>query len=194
MSVLAMEFTRAFVAIDLGWGTTGILERVIKHLKSQIPDVRWSLPEQLHLTLKFVGEVDNRELPQLCEKVRAACAQSPPFSLQLKGIGAFPLDKPPRVLWVGVDEGTDQLRALAERLDEKLSGLGIPRETRQFKPHLTLGRIGRNADVDKLHHSIAPLADQIAIRCEIDEVILMASIKQRAETIYEPIDTVELKG
>lgn len=189
-----MESTRAFVAIELGWGTTGILERVIKHLKSQNPGIRWSQPEQLHLTLKFVGEVDNRQLPQLCDKVRAACSKTSPFSLELKGIGAFPLDKPPRVLWVGVDDGTDELRQLAERLDEELSSLGIPRETRQFKPHLTLGRIGRNADVEKLQQSIEPLADQVAIRCEIDEVRLMASIKQRAETIYEPIDTVELKG
>ncbi len=187
-----MESTRAFVAVELGAGTTSYLERLIKQLKGQVADVRWSRPEQLHLTLKFVGEVDNRELPQLCDRVRAACFELPPFSLELKGLGAFPQNKPPRVLWVGVEEGTDELRALAERLDEQLAGLGIPRETRQFTPHLTLGRVGRNADVEQLRTAIEKLANQVTLRCEVDEVVLMASIKQQAETVYEPIDTVEL--
>ncbi len=187
-----MESTRAFVAVELGWGTTSFLERVIKELKGKVQGVRWCRPEQLHLTLKFVGEIDNRELPQLCERVRAACADIEPIPLELRGLGAFPKNKPPRVLWVGVEEGTAELRTLAERLDEQLATLGIPRETRLFTPHLTLGRVGRGADAQKLQAAIESVAAQIAVRCEVDEVILMASIKQHAETVYEPIDTIEL--
>ena len=101
------------MAVELGSGATSVLERVIKELKAQTSGVRWSRPEQLHLTLKFVGDIDTRALPQLCDSVRAACAACPPFSLQLRGVGAFPKHKPPRVLWVGVEEGTEELRGVA---------------------------------------------------------------------------------
>lgn len=189
-----METTRAFVAVELGGGATSVLERVIKELKANTSGVRWSRREQLHLTLKFVGDVDNRELPRLCDSVRAACAACPPFSLQLRGLGAFPKNKPPRVLWVGVEEGTQELRGLAERLDQQLAELGVPRETRLFTPHLTLGRVGRGADMSQLEPAIAAMSERVALRCEINDIILMASLKQQAEMIYEPIDTVELEG
>jgi len=187
-----MESTRAFVAVELGPAVTAPLQRIIQELRSQVAGVRWSSPEQLHLTLKFVGEIDNRILPAICEAVRAACRETAPFSIQLQGLGAFPLNKPPRVLWVGVDSGTSHLCSLAERLDQQLSPLGVPRETRRFTPHLTLGRVGRTADAAHLQRVISHVDQRIALRCEIDEVVLMASLKQQGETIYEPIDTIEL--
>jgi 2'-5' RNA ligase len=190
--VTGMESTRAFVAVELGPAITVPLQRIIQELRSQLAGVRWSSPEQLHMTLKFVGEVDNRTLPALCQAVSAACLETAPFSIQLQGLGAFPVNKPPRVLWVGVESGASQLRTLAERLDQQLSQLGVPRETRRFTPHLTLGRVGRTADATQLQRVIEKVDQRIALRCEIDEVVLMASLKQQGETIYEPIDTIEL--
>lgn len=180
------------MAVELDPGTIAALNRVVHQLRGQLNDVRWTRPDRLHLTLKFIGEIDNRLLPQLCTSVRDACLGVAPFRLGIAGLGAFPKDKAPRVLWAGISEGAEQLRELAERLEMHLAELGIPRESRLYTPHLTLGRFGRGASKESAGAILGSFAERVQAHTEIDQVVLMSSLREQGETVYEPIDTVEL--
>lgn len=188
-----MDTSRAFVAIELDTASAGSVAKWIQTLKSKVSDVRWSRPDQLHLTLKFLGDVDNRELPQLCAAMREACQGIEAFGLELSGLGAFPKNKPPRVVWVSAEDPQGVLSRLAERLDERFAEMGIAKDNRAFTPHLTLGRVTRGADLQRLQQAIDQLADQVACYCEVDEIALLSSLKDEGRTVYDAIDHVELE-
>jgi 2'-5' RNA ligase len=132
---------RAFVAIfpppELQAAVTGALETV-QHLNDK---VRWVRPENIHLTLKFLGNVQEETLGNLCAALEETCAGHKPFDIGLVRLGAFPSARRARILWIGVDAGSDQLRALAADLESALIPLGFEREKRAFTPHLTLARV-----------------------------------------------------
>lgn len=111
--------------------------------------VRWIEPGNVHLTLKFLGDVREETLGDLCAPLGETCAKHAPFDVGLVGLGAFPSARRARILWVGVGAGSDQLRALAADIDATLASLGFEREKRPYAPHLTLGRVrGRPASFD----------------------------------------------
>jgi RNA 2',3'-cyclic 3'-phosphodiesterase len=105
------------------------------------PGVRWVSLEQLHYTLKFLGEVDASTLGACSQAAREAIQLASPFQLDLEGIGAFPSAKAPKVIWLGASAGSRILETLAARLDQQLSKAGFEQERRPFRPHLTLARI-----------------------------------------------------
>ncbi len=105
-------------------------------------DVKWVGPDNLHITLLFLGEVDNRELMPICRAVEGAARSIKPFELSIEGTGCFPNERRPRVVWIGVGQGLAEVRALHAALEEPLLDLGCyRREERLFTPHVTLGRI-----------------------------------------------------
>ncbi len=133
---------RAFIAIHLSREARLQLSDTIRSLGIDIPrGVRWVDPEAIHLTLKFLGDID----PALVEDVLRAMEQSAsgslPFHLHLNGLGVFPNQRRPRVLWAGLGGDLDALGALQEKLEAAVYGLNFPREQRTFNPHLTLGRV-----------------------------------------------------
>ena len=187
-----MQTTRTFIAVEIGSPAREVMLRMIKQLAGELNGVRWTQPDQLHLTLKFIGDIDNRELPEICTQMRAACSGIEAFSASLKGIGAFPRNKPPRVLWVGFQDGTEPLKLINQRLETSLTGLGVPTEGRAYAPHLTLGRINRGADQDQIAARLARDMDTEFASFDISDVHLIASIRERNRMIYETIDTVPL--
>ncbi len=189
-----MDTSKAFVAVELDESSIMVLSRGVQRLRQDFPKVRWSRPEQFHLTLKFIGDIDNRQLPTVCQSLREVCAAVDPFAIELSGLGTFPKNKPPRVVWAGVHDPAEQLRKLAEQIDERLGQLGIAREIRQFNPHLTLGRVTRAADSDRLQEALVEAAPRIAGRCEVEELALLASFKEGGQIVYDAIDRVPLKS
>src|SRR6266850_3016568 len=128
---------RLFVAIDL---ESEIRERVsdfASGLKRTAPDVRWTLPQSWHITLKFIGEVPPDRLPKIKEQLEKINAG--PADIRVGGTGFFPNQRSARVFWAGV-HGDSALAALAEAVDRSLGSIGIPFEERAFTPHLTLAR------------------------------------------------------
>ena len=133
---------RAFIAIHLSQEARRRLAETIRWMVSEVPSgVRWVDPEGIHLTLKFLGDIE----PALVEDVLRAMEQSAsgtaPFQLHLDGLGVFPNLRRPRVLWAGVGGDMDALGALQEKVEAAMEGLAFPRERRAFSPHLTLGRV-----------------------------------------------------
>ena len=102
--------------------------------------VRWSRPENVHLTLKFLGDVREEVLDDLCATLEEVCGRHPAFDAELAGFGAFPSTRRAQILWAGISAGSGGLRSLATDLDAALAPLGFEREKRPYTPHLTLGR------------------------------------------------------
>lgn len=101
--------------------------------------INWSRPDTWHLTLKFLGETDKAQIPAL--KDALSSLDFPSFTLQAGGAGAFPNAHRPKVLWLGLTRGAEQTTALAGLIENGLAAVAIPREQKQFRPHLTLGRV-----------------------------------------------------
>jgi 2'-5' RNA ligase len=141
-----MSVIRAFIAIDLSAEIQQALEQVSNQLKGQLMGVpvRWVPVKNIHLTLKFLGDVSLANLEVLEGILLTEAARCAPFDVSVGRLGAFPSTRRPRVIWVGV-EAQAELGQLQHAVDEATTRLGYAPEERGFSPHLTLGRIARNA-------------------------------------------------
>lgn len=145
---------RLFTAVDPSPEVHQNLVRLLERLRPEAR-LRWTRPDNLHLTLKFIGEYPEGNLPQLEAGLRAV-EWPGPFEVRLRGSGFFPNERAPRVFWVGVEAGP-KLGALADRIDKALTGLGILAERRPYSPHLTLARIEDRAPLERLREAIKAL-------------------------------------
>ena len=135
-------FIRAFVAINLSAEVRVNLAELQRELKSALPGdgVRWTKPEQIHLTLKFLGDIAADSLEDLKVAIQRACEGITPFSLRAESLGIFPDSQRPRVIWTDVNGDVDILRRLQEQI-ERETGSWWEAEQRTFQPHLTLARV-----------------------------------------------------
>ncbi len=137
-----MESIRAFIAVELDDDTRRALGAVQARLKRAAgPAVRWVRPEGVHLTLKFLGDIDPAKTDAIAEAMTRAAQGSRPFSIGLGEIGGFPSLERARVIWIGLTGEVEALVALQGALERLLEPLGLPPEGRAFTPHLTLGRV-----------------------------------------------------
>jgi 2'-5' RNA ligase len=142
-----MESIRAFVAIGLGEELKRTLLAVQRQLQAAPAAriVRWVAPENMHLTLKFLGDVETTRVPTCTTALHQSATGLAPFRLMARGLGCFPSTSRPNVIWVGLHGEATRAMELARRIEEAFATLGFPREARPFSPHLTLGRIKREA-------------------------------------------------
>lgn len=138
---------RAFIAIELPSEITKELEEAERKLSLRLPKggVRWVKSKNIHLTLRFLGNVAQDRLVDIYEGLDQVAAKSTPFSLDLAALGCFPNPRRPRVIWIGLGGETDQLSVVQNKVSQMLLPMGWEEEGRNFHPHLTLGRV-KNAD------------------------------------------------
>jgi 2'-5' RNA ligase len=129
---------RLFIALDFPDAVRESLRELIARLKTESSSARWVLPEGMHITLKFIGETDSERMNSL-RAALAAIRSAQPVVMHFRGLGFFPHERQPRVLWCGV-EASPNLAELAADVERALEPLGFPPETREFVPHLTLAR------------------------------------------------------
>ncbi len=146
--------TRIFLALELPDAVRNTLRRRIERLARMIPEVRWADPAVLHVTLAFLGEVDDAQLDAATQAAASVAGVHAPFSLRLAGLGTFGSARSPRVIWVGLAGEKAQLLSLQFAVAEALAVRGFPREERPFSPHLTLARI-RKPLSDDAHATLA---------------------------------------
>lgn len=135
---------RLFIAVNLTARDRKKIHSAVRDLRNSDYPVRWTEPDAYHLTLKFLGTVDPRQVEEVNALVEGVAAQTRPFDLNIKGIGAFPTIRLPQTLWVGVDP-SPALRCLKQDLEWAMSRGGYERETRAFHPHITIGRADSSA-------------------------------------------------
>lgn len=129
---------RLFVALQIPEGVRATIAHLIRELKPLDNSWKWTRAENLHVTLKFLGETPQAKVKSISEALRSVdCAW--PIPVKFRGLGFFPNEKRPRVLWIGLDSAPS-LPALATRIEDSLATIGVPREERAFTPHLTLAR------------------------------------------------------
>jgi 2'-5' RNA ligase len=171
-----MKRVRTFIAVGLDKSVRDRVVLLQEALAGTGSEVKWVEPENLHVTLLFLGEVDDRDLVNVCRVVAEVAGGLPPFSMAVQGAGSFPNPRRPHTLWVGVGEGTQELVALHDALEPPLLALGCyRREERQYTPHVTLGRVRSDRPGDALP---AALAKQAGWRCgeqAVREVLVMGS-------------------
>ncbi|HEX5442368.1 MAG TPA: RNA 2',3'-cyclic phosphodiesterase [Pirellulales bacterium] len=185
---------RTFVAVEISSETRARARQLIARLSGTGAKVSWVKPECLHLTLKFLGDVDLRDVAPLYEAVKSATAELPPFEIEVRGAGAFPTAARPRTLWLGVGRGGEELVALHDAVDQALDGLGYRREQRRFRPHLTIGRVRGGHDLDALGQLVTQHADFAGGVSSIDEVVVMSSDLTPDGPDYEPLAVAPLDG
>jgi len=145
---------RTFVALDLSEEIRKELRALILPLKRHGRDIRFVDPDHMHLTLKFLGNITEDQKDQVIEVLEGIGRDQTPFELRLKGLGVFPNWSRPRVLWVGVEQGLDQVKSLAAIVHDYLGQKGFGGDDRPFAAHITLGRV-KHLPLTK------PLADEI---------------------------------
>lgn len=170
-----MERVRSFVAILLSEEVRAAVAAEISRLKPLGPHVSWVSPANLHLTLKFLGELLPDVLDEVKEGLAEAVRGAAPFGLRFYGLGAFPGVARPRVLWVGVDEERHEAQALQARVEEALARRGFAREERPYSPHLTIGRVREPRGLVPLQQALSRDAKSEFGRFEVRGVSLMRS-------------------
>ena len=137
------ETWRVFVAIELPHDVRACLAKHIDNLRSAMPEVRasWSREDNLHLTLKFLGDIPVASVEQLSAAATVAASKVAPFEIVVEGCGAFPPRGQPRVLWIGIDDPSGKLSELNRALEDECANAGFAPEPRAFHPHLTIARI-----------------------------------------------------
>jgi 2'-5' RNA ligase len=148
---------RAFIALAIPEEARQRLVQLQSDLRASRADVKWVEPENLHVTLKFLGEISEEERQAVEHMLRRIATATAPFPLGLSGVGAFPSLGAPRVIWVGLGEGSEAAAHLAQMIEREGASIPIPKEDRPFSAHLTLGRVrsprGRQELVGRLRQS-----------------------------------------
>ena len=189
---------RAFIAIELSDDAKRALTALIQSLRGRrIDGLRLVRPEGIHLTLKFLGDIDASRVPRIADALAVVSARHTPFRLTLAEPGFFPNADRARVLWIGVGGDMHQLRQLQRDVDETLAALGFAAEKRPFNPHLTIARMrdsAARADRRRAADAIAayPLPDGIAISA--NAVSLMQSELRPGGAVYTRIAHAPLSG
>src|SRR5436190_13882377 len=146
-----MARLRTFIALDMGKVVRDRLVALQESLARAAPEVKWVEAENLHVTMLFLGEVDDRSVLEVCRAVGDSCRPLAPFAINVEKVGSFGNPRRPRTVWVGVGDGAAEVTALHGVLEERLLELGYyRREERQFTPHITLGRVKQDGSSDAL--------------------------------------------
>ena len=182
-----MRVVRLFVAVHLTAEIRERLAAVQERLRSVHADVSWVRPENLHITIKFLGEVEPKRLDRIRPALAEVARSVAPFSLEVAGMGAFG-GRIPRVVWVGAQAGSAQLTELARRVEDGLGRVGFPKEKRDFTAHFTLGRVRSPRNAESL---LAALDEEPADgfgAAPVDRCSLMQSELNPSGSIYTELD------
>lgn len=183
---------RTFIAIELPQHITAALGNVQETLKSSQLNIRWVRPENIHLTLSFLGDTPPDALGPISRILSESVRDYGPISLSAKGSGAFPGIKNPRVIWVGLSGEVARLKILQQTLAENLTVLGIEKEKRAFKGHLTIGRIKTPVDPLKLNAALNEVMDFQTEPFLTDRIFMFQSDLKPTGPVYTKIASAAL--
>lgn len=183
---------RLFVAVDIPEDVRAAIESLVVKLRRADREAPWVRIEGLHVTLKFIGETP----PENAEKIQSALRAVPvpaPFEMRFRGLGFFPDERRPRVLWAGI-QAAPTLAALAEAVESVLAPMGIPREGRAFAPHLTLARFGSPRGLQELRAAIESAGALEFGVATVTEFHLYESVLKRGGAEYTRVATFSSAG
>ena len=185
---------RIFVAVDISDEARRRTAAYIESLRSEFANLRvcWEKPEKLHLTMKFLGDTNDEQLEKLKDIAENIAPEIPKFNLKITETGVFPSRRNARVLWIDVKDEKGSLAEINRLLEIECERIGFPRETRNFKPHLTIARlkephVSRELIERHLGNEFEPVVFEVA------EIVIYESRLRPTGSIYEKLTTVQLK-
>ena len=176
---------RTFIAIALPEAVQDKVDALLSDLRKADAAVRWVPSQNLHLTLKFLGDVEETRLADLFVGIRKATEGIEPFQITLTGLGAFPNPRRPRVLWIGL-EVPEAMKKLYSNMEEELSRLHFPKEKRKFSPHLTIGRVKGLRGMEALM-SVVERTDFGPETVSVARIVAMKSDLRPTGVVYAPL-------
>ena len=183
---------RSFLAIEL---PKTILEKIRElqvELKQSRADVRWVGPEKIHLTLKFFGNIEESKVDEIIRDIEEPVRRTPSFSLNVRGMGAFPHLKSPRVIWMGLVDERGMIVAFQKQLERNLEKMGFAAEKRPFQPHLTLGRVNSSRGKDELIWRMEKHQEEEFGELGVERIVLFKSDLRPTGPIYTALRDVRL--
>lgn len=182
---------RAFISADLP--AIPAIEALLRDLRETRTDLKLVSVDHFHVTLKFLGDTEEGLVPEIVSAMREASTGIPPFTLTVRGSGAFPSLSRPRVLWVGL-EGADPLARIARALDQHLRALGYGAETRPWSAHVTLARVRGPRGLDRTQEVLRKHQDETFAEVRLEEIRLKKSVLRPAGPEYTTVESVRLEG
>ncbi len=183
---------RSFIAVELSTEAREEISRILEELGKAKADVKWVKPETIHLTLKFLGYIEEGKILQIKERLTEICKNFFPFDIVLENIGTFPSWNNPQVLWIGVGEGKENVKRLAKEAEKVMALEGFEKESRDFKAHITVGRIKSPRNTKRLQKLGNDIRVQ-PIKSHIDKVVLYKSDLSEEGAIHTAIAQIELR-
>jgi len=191
-----MQTLRTFIAVDFPIEIKEKIIEITAYFQSKLPpaQIKWVEPDHMHLTLKFMGETPHDKLVQIKQSIHQVISVFPSFEIEIKALGMYPNNQRPRVIWLGIN-AENHLILLHNQLDQVLKGEGIKSDRRPFSPHLTIGRVRRNADQESVIQ-IGRILSQFKIASlgsvEIDEILYYQSLLTPQGPIYTILQSTSL--
>jgi 2'-5' RNA ligase len=185
---------RSFLAIELPKPILRKIEEVQGDLRLTHADVRWVSPEKIHLTLKFFGNIEESRIDSIFKSIEESVQNTLPFSLKVRGVGAFPQMKNPRVIWMGLVNGSEALISLQKQIEDQLEKIGFQPEDRPFHPHLTLGRMKSSRGKNELVRRMEKHKEEEFGDLPVERVVLFKSDLRPSGPIYTPLGDMKLGG
>ena len=184
---------RTFIAFELSSAIKEELGRLKQEIKKVDADVKWSHPDNIHLTLKFLGNVEEEKIEQIKNILNEISSVEKPFEITLFKLGAFPSLDYPKVLWVGIDKNCSEVERIAKTLEDSLEKIGFEKEEKSFSAHLTLGRIKSGKNKAKLKEKLisSPVESRSS---EIKGMTLFKSELTPKGPIYNSLHEASFKG
>ena len=183
---------RTFIAFELPPAVISLLDKVQQDLERLKIRARWVRPANIHLTLKFLGDINPDHIDKIGLAMAGAAGDFSPVTLSVRGVGVFPGIKRPRVIWVGLGGDIRSLCAFQSRLEEKLAGAEFPKDKRSFKAHLTLGRIKQAANPASIRQMITNYAGLCSEEFTFNQVILFKSDLKPSGAVYSKLKLTNL--
>ncbi|MCU0666821.1 MAG: RNA 2',3'-cyclic phosphodiesterase [Candidatus Omnitrophica bacterium] len=187
---------RAFIAIELDLAAKKKISSLQQELKNLSCDVKWVDSDNLHLTLKFLGQVPEEQTDQICSVLEKMAKEKTPYSIALDCIGAFPNPRNPKVIWVGTRKQNQQTQNIFNQIEEDLSHLGIPREEKDFSCHITLGRSRNTLKCQRIASGVEKLDKKILenpIEFTVQKITLFESKLSKEGPAYRQLKAAHLK-
>ncbi len=185
---------RTFVAIEIGEETRDKLSVFLTQIKKTNADVKWVAPENIHLTLKFIGNIEENVLPALNKIINDVVSHAKPFNIVVENIGAFPTLKRPRVIFVCVQDKGNSLLKIQEKLDRGVEELGIMRDSRKFVGHITLGRIRSRKNMPELISALNSGTEHCFGKEMVNCISLMQSKLTPGGPVYTRLENFKIGG
>jgi 2'-5' RNA ligase len=184
---------RTFIALELSDEAREEFARITGILEESNADVKWVKPGAIHLTLKFLGYMEEDKVVRISEKLKDIALGVAPFDVVLEGIGVFPKWDYVKVIWVGLGEGADKVKELALKTEEAMQAESFEKEKREYSPHLTLGRIRSAKNKNELKKQAETVKVEPVLN-HISKILLFKSELSSQGAVYTPLATAELEG